>query len=334
MCFANALAASRLCARVLFVPCRVSFRIVRGHCVELTSAASFLRGVRGVVCASMCLLSHSLFVCFVGHASGQAVWQAGEPIAVTIDYDVPSVILDTGAAFRQRSAGPEAPAMSGKHEFGFSAVGLASQQRFRAEALQRDEAEVVVHVPAPTSGFTAGALMLADASEQLLLLKRLAGEQRLREDHALTAAGVLTKHAARITRRGNLRTTAAATEPITKAEAPPTHTSMSRGKFGALVAEARAGGHVARRALENLVALASDPEVRDAIVASGAAGAAAALLKREGTDETNRALAGSLLTLLSGMPLAAEVSNGESGAGGQVEIVMPRPSRVYGLAQL
>ena len=320
-------------ARVVHTLWCVSFRNFRGHCVELASAASVSRGIRGIVCAIMCLVSRSLFVCVVGQATGQAVWQAGEPIAVTVDYDVPSAPLDIDAAYRQQSAGLEAPAISGKPGSAFSAVELASQQRFRAEALQRNEAEVVVHVPAPASGFTTGATMLADTTEQLLLLKRLASEQRLQEDHALTAAGALTAHVARISRGGHLRKTVAATEPIAKAEAPSIRTSMSEDQFGALVAEARAGGHVARRALENLVALAADPEVRDAIVASGAARAAAALLKREGTDEINRALAGSLLTLLSGMPLAAEVSNGESGADGHVEIVLPRPSRVYGLAQ-
>ena len=69
---------------------------------------------------------------------------------------------------------------------------------------------------------------------------------------------------------------------------------------------------------------------RSDIVASGAAVAASALLKRLGTAEADRALAGSLLTLLSGMPVAAEVSNELTGGDGQVEIVLPRPSRVYG----
>ena len=64
--------------------------------------------------------------------------------------------------------------------------------------------------------------------------------------------------------------------------------------------------------------------------ASGAPGAASELLRRHGTSESNRALAGSLLTLLSGMPVAAEVSNERTGADGHVEIVLPRPSRIYG----
>merc|ERR1712194_699336 len=98
-----------------------------------------------------------------------------------------------------------------------------------------------------------------------------------------------------------------------------------------LVADVAAGGQVARRALEQLVSLASEIGFRRSIVSSGAASAAAALLKREGTDETNRALAGSLVTLLSDMPVAAGISNPLTGSDGQVEIVLPRPSRVYGL---
>ena len=87
---------------------------------------------------------------------------------------------------------------------------------------------------------------------------------------------------------------------------------------------------MAKRALDELLALAADPGTRDAVASSGAPQAAATLLRRPSTDETIRGLAGSLLTLLSGMPFAAEVSNVATGAGDHVEVVLPRPSRMYG----
>ena len=53
-------------------------------------------------------------------------------------------------------------------------------------------------------------------------------------------------------------------------------------------------------------------------------------IKRPSTDEATRAAAGLLLTLLTDMPVTAEISNEQTGSGGHIEIVVPRPSRVYG----
>ena len=98
----------------------------------------------------------------------------------------------------------------------------------------------------------------------------------------------------------------------------------------ALVSEVEAGGRTARRALQELASLIGDADARAAIVASGAVRAAEMLLKRPSTDEATRAAAGSLLTLLTDLPVTAEISNEQSGSGGHIEIVLPRPSRVYG----
>ena len=97
-----------------------------------------------------------------------------------------------------------------------------------------------------------------------------------------------------------------------------------------LVSEVDAGGRTARRALQELAAQIGDADARAAIVASGAVRAAEMLLKRPSTDEATRAAAGSLLTLLTDLPVTAEISNEQSGSGGHIEIVLPRPSRVYG----
>ena len=107
--------------------------------------------------------------------------------------------------------------------------------------------------------------------------------------------------------------------------------SVSSGvSIKSLVSEIDAGGRTARRALQEIAALTGDADARAAIVASGAVGAAEMLLKRPSTDEATRAAAGSLLTLLTDLPVTAEISNEQSGSGGHIEIVLPRPSRVYG----
>ena len=69
--------------------------------------------------------------------------------------------------------------------------------------------------------------------------------------------------------------------------------------------------------------------MRSAMVDAGAVSSAETLLKRPDTSDLNVRLAGSLLTLLTGMPVAAEVADEQSGSHGHVDIVLPRPSRVY-----
>ena len=100
--------------------------------------------------------------------------------------------------------------------------------------------------------------------------------------------------------------------------------------LGPLVGEVEAGGRTARRALQELASLSGASDARGAMVAAGAVRAAETLLKRPSTDEATRAAAGSLLTLLTDLPVTAEISNEQSGSGGHIEIVLPRPSRVYG----
>ena len=105
---------------------------------------------------------------------------------------------------------------------------------------------------------------------------------------------------------------------------------VRRAEIAALVAEVDAGGHTAKQALRELSALAADPAGRSSVVTSGAVRAAEALLKRPSTSSAVRGVAGSLLTLLSGMPVASSVANERTGGDASVDIVMPRPSRIYG----
>ena len=270
-----------------------------------------------------------LLACAVGQSAGQSAWQAGEPVPVNIDYDVPALGAEDAAALVQENLQLEArlghavPVRRAKHKRGFSAAAVRSERSLVGDAVPPEDVDVVVHVPAPAYGPAQEAAFLDEVGRQVELLSGLAAKQRSQENRVLRGASGLARRAVAIGRsHGSL----AADEPVAEVEASDGLGQELRG----LVAETEAGGNVARRALEELVSIASLHSARSAILASGAARAAATLLKRPSTDEATRALAGSLLTLLSGMPLAAEVSDEMTGSDGHVEIILPRPSRVYG----
>lgn len=96
-----------------------------------------------------------------------------------------------------------------------------------------------------------------------------------------------------------------------------------------LVEQVDAGGSTALRALKELCALALEPASRVAVLHSGAVRAAETLLKRPSSEDSVRAAAGGLLSLLSNMPVASSIADPETGGAASVDIVMPRPSRVY-----
>lgn len=96
-----------------------------------------------------------------------------------------------------------------------------------------------------------------------------------------------------------------------------------------LVEQVDAGGSTALHALRELCALAVEPASRIAVLHSGAVRAAETLLKRPSSEESVRAAAGGFLSLLSDMPVASSVADPLTGGAASVDIVMPRPSRVY-----
>jgi len=89
------------------------------------------------------------------------------------------------------------------------------------------------------------------------------------------------------------------------------------------------GSYPAHFALEHMLNLVADSNARNALVVKGLGRNLANLMEKESTSDENRNLAGSLLTRLSGGPVASEVSDSE-GSSGHVNVVVPRPSRVYG----
>ena len=104
--------------------------------------------------------------------------------------------------------------------------------------------------------------------------------------------------------------------------------TIAKKEISRLIPRVKAGGRMATKALVRLVSLTSDPDARSVMISAGAVAAAETLMKRPDTSDRNTGLAGSLVTMLSGMPVAVEVSD-VAGANGHVDIVIPRPSRVY-----
>lgn len=89
------------------------------------------------------------------------------------------------------------------------------------------------------------------------------------------------------------------------------------------------GGQVARNALNALINLTQFAESKKAMVAGGVLDECAKLLKRESTPNDLKALAGSVITLLTDLPVASTVTDVSSGSNAHVNIVLPSPNRVY-----
>ena len=106
------------------------------------------------------------------------------------------------------------------------------------DALPVDEAEVVLHVPAPDLSSAEEATLLANLQRQFGLLRRLREGQRSQEERALSFAGGLLEQ--------SLELVPHAGEAV--AEVVPSHADGTSRHVDELVAEVRAGGYVARRA--------------------------------------------------------------------------------------
>lgn len=102
-----------------------------------------------------------------------------------------------------------------------------------------------------------------------------------------------------------------------------------RAEIAALVSRVEAGGRKARDAVVRLIRETSEPDAKDLMKAMGVQAAASRLMKSPASSTELQRLAGSVLTLLTGVPVSSEISDDSSGSHGQVNIVIPRASRVY-----
>lgn len=95
-----------------------------------------------------------------------------------------------------------------------------------------------------------------------------------------------------------------------------------------LTARVLAGGRMAVKALARLKTLASALYNRQLMKAVGTPMATLTLLQRESTSDRNRWMAGSILTLLTDLPVISDLADIRTGSYGHVNVIMPRQSRV------
>ncbi|CRG96201.1 conserved Plasmodium protein, unknown function [Plasmodium gallinaceum] len=95
-----------------------------------------------------------------------------------------------------------------------------------------------------------------------------------------------------------------------------------------LTARTLAGGRLAIRALSRLKTLASAVENRQLMKTLGTPMATLILLQRETTSDRNRWLSGSILTLLTDLPVVSDLADIKTGSYGHINVIMPRQSRV------
>merc|ERR1712224_880694 len=99
--------------------------------------------------------------------------------------------------------------------------------------------------------------------------------------------------------------------------------------ISALKNRIRYGGRIARNALNSLINLAQFGENKKTMIASGVLEECSILLKRESTANDIRVLAGSVITLLTDLPVASTTNDVATGSYAHVNIVLPSPSRIY-----
>jgi len=108
---------------------------------------------------------------------------------------------------------------------------------------------------------------------------------------------------------------------------------MSAGQVSSSVSKLKNriayGGQIARNALNSLINMMQFSEAKKAMIAAGVPSECATLLKRESTANDLRALAGSVITLLTDMPVASTVADAATGSYAHVNIVLPSPNRIY-----
>lgn len=95
-----------------------------------------------------------------------------------------------------------------------------------------------------------------------------------------------------------------------------------------LTARVLAGGRLAIKALARLKTLASDSQNKQLMKAVGTPMATLIMLQRETTSDRNRWMAGSILTLLTDLPVISDLADIKTGSHGHVNVIMPRQSRV------
>jgi len=101
-----------------------------------------------------------------------------------------------------------------------------------------------------------------------------------------------------------------------------------RAEIQALTEKVRAGGQIAKGGLSRLMEIFSQPNVKTVAEMFGVVAESKKLMEKAETTDEVRGLAGSLITLMTDLPVVSEVSSNQ-GSYGHVNVVLPRPSRIY-----
>lgn len=119
------------------------------------------------------------------------------------------------------------------------------------------------------------------------------------------------------------------TDLLLDAQVQAEHMEKLKSDIRQLLPRLEAGGLKARDAMVRLISIVAQPTAKTTMALLGVKDAAAKLMKSPSSSEEIQHLAGSLLTLITDMPVTSEISDESSGSYGHVNIVLPRPSRIY-----
>ncbi|KAK1443318.1 hypothetical protein BgAZ_201940 [Babesia gibsoni] len=89
------------------------------------------------------------------------------------------------------------------------------------------------------------------------------------------------------------------------------------------------GGATADHALSMLNTLAANPLNKTLMKALGSTAVIYITLMRESVPDETKVIAGSIMTELTGLPVASNIPDTTSGGFGRVNVIVPRPSRVH-----
>merc|ERR1712039_839393 len=110
---------------------------------------------------------------------------------------------------------------------------------------------------------------------------------------------------------------------------PAEHLDALRTEISELLPRVQAGGRMAQKALTRLLVVSSEPDAKTVMRVAGVEAAAASLMKSPSSSPALQRLAGSMITVMTGLPVTSEIADSSTGSSGNVNIVLPRPSRVY-----
>lgn len=115
---------------------------------------------------------------------------------------------------------------------------------------------------------------------------------------------------------------------VTAKGSPALSTLRTASVIQKLKSRVDAGGYTAEHALLALNDLASDDTTASLMTNSGLLFSCKQVMQRRETPNATKNLAGSLIARLTNLPVAAQTTD-DNGAMGQLNIVVPSPSRVY-----